>query len=54
MYTIATLIWMFGYGVGYEGYEDGKLYIGIYTPQVEYGYILTKEEIYLDTVFTRQ
>lgn len=43
-----------GYGLGYEGYEDGKWKFGLYTPTVEYGYVMTDKEIYLDTVFVKK
>ena len=43
-----------GYGVGYEGYSNGKLYVGSYTPKVEYGWVVTDKEIYLDTVFEKR
>lgn len=52
MFAIAMILFS-GYGMGYEGYEDGKLYIGFYTPKAEYGYVLTEKEIYLDTVFIK-
>jgi hypothetical protein len=32
MYTIAMLFGMVGYGVGFEGVDGGKIYIGLYTP----------------------
>jgi hypothetical protein len=50
MFTVLTVLGMF---VGFEGYDNGKVYIGIYTPQTEYGYVLTKNEIYLDTVLDK-
>lgn len=50
MFTILTVLGMF---VGFEGYDNGKVYIGVYTPQTEYGYVLTKNEIYLDTVLDK-
>lgn len=43
-----------GYGVGYEGYSDGKLYVGVYTPTTEYGWVVTEKEIYLDTVLEKK
>ena len=51
MLTIATLLSMI---VGYEGYDNGKVYVGVYTPQCEYGYVITPEEIYLDTIFEKK
>ena len=50
MWTIATLLSMF---VGYEGYDNGKLYIGTYTPTCEYGWVITDSEIYLDTIYEK-
>ena len=42
-----------GYGFGYEGYDSGKIYFGVYTPQAEYGWVVTDREIYLDTTFSK-
>ena len=50
MLTIVTLLSMF---VGYEGYDNGKLYIGTYTPTCEYGWVVTDGEIYLDTIYEK-
>ena len=50
MLTIATLLSMI---VGYEGYDNGKVYFGVYTPNCEYGYVMTAEEIYLDTILEK-
>lgn len=44
---------MFGYGAGYEGYDDGKHHIGVYTPSCEYGWVVTGKEIYLDTILQK-
>jgi hypothetical protein len=54
MLTLFFLYGMMGYGVGYEGYSDGKLYVGLYTSNAEYGYVVTDREIYLDTVFEKK
>ena len=51
MLTIYTI---FGMMVGFEGYDNGKIYFGVYTPQCEYGYVITPEEIYLDTIFEKK
>ena len=51
MLTIASFIGMF---VGFEGYLNGKLYVGVYTPKCEYGYVITPEEIYLDTIYEKK
>jgi AAA+ superfamily predicted ATPase len=50
MLTLFTILGMF---CGYEGYDDGKVYFGIYTPNAEYGYVIKKDEIYLDTVYVK-
>lgn len=50
MFTIALF---FGFGFGLEGIEDGKVYVGIYTPTVEYGYVITSEQVYLDTILEK-
>jgi len=48
MLTVVTWLSMF---IGYEGYDNGKVYVGVYTPTTEYGYVITDKEIYLDTVY---
>ena len=50
MLTTITFLSMF---VGFEGYLNGKIYIGIYTPNCEYGYVIKNNEIYLDTVYEK-
>ena len=50
MWTIITLLTAF---IGYEGYDDGKLYIGTYTTTCEYGWVITDGEIYLDTIYEK-
>ena len=50
MLTIYTI---FGMMVGFEGYDNGKVYFGVYTPNCEYGYVITPEEIYLDTIYQK-
>ena len=50
----AILIMFCGYGIGYEGYDHNKVYVGLYTPSVEYGYVITEKEIYLDSVFMKR
>ena len=37
-----------GYGVGFEGVDGDKVYIGTYTPQVEYGWVVQNGGIRLD------
>lgn len=53
MFTIATLLGMVGYGIGLEGFINGKLYVGVYMPKTEYGYVITNNDIYLDSVYTK-
>ena len=53
MFKLIIALYFCGYGIGYEGYRDGKLYIGLYCPNVEYGYVISEKEIYLDTVYVR-
>ena len=50
MLTAVTFLSMF---VGFEGYLNGKIYIGIYTPNCEYGYVIKNNEIYLDSVYEK-
>ena len=54
MMFFVSLIFSLGYGAGFEGYENGKLYFGLYTPNAEYGYVVTEREIYLDTVLEKR
>ena len=51
MLTLAMILGMF---VGYEGYDNGKLYIGTYTATCEYGWVVTNSEIYLDTIYEKK
>ena len=53
MFDVVLLITFMGFGVGYEGHSDGKLYLGTYTPSREYGWVVTDKEIYLDTVLEK-
>jgi len=50
---LTVVFGLFGYSCGYEGYEDGRHYIGVYSQDIEYGYIVGFEGIYLDTVMTK-
>ena len=51
MFTVVTFLSMF---VGFEGYLNGKIYIGVYTQTTEYGYVITNKEIYLDTIYEKE
>lgn len=42
-----------GYSFGFEGYDNGKLQLGVYTPNAEYGWVIKKDDIYLNTVFVK-
>ena len=53
MYSLVVILGCLGYGCGYEGYENGKYYFGVYTPTREYGWVLTEKEIYLDVVLEK-
>lgn len=53
MLSWIMVLGLFGYGVGYEGCENGKYRFGVYTPSAEYGWVVTNREIYLDTVFSK-
>lgn len=53
MFDIVFALTFMGFGVGYEGYSDGKVYVGTYTPTREYGWVVTDKEIYLDTVLEK-
>ena len=52
MLTIITVLGMF---VGYEGQDNENLYVGLYTPKCEYGYIIKKDlsDFWLDTVYVK-
>jgi hypothetical protein len=50
---MAMILGIFGYGVGYEGVDGEKMYIGVYTPRCEYGWVVTNKEIYLDTIMEK-
>ena len=50
MFTAVTFLSMF---VGFEGYLNGKIYVDIYTPKCEYGYVIKNNEIYLDSVYEK-
>ncbi len=54
MYTlVAFALTFFGIGAGLEGIDDGKVYLGVYTQNREYGYVYSVEEnkVWLDTVY---
>jgi TM2 domain-containing membrane protein YozV len=53
MYDIVLAITFMGFGIGYEGYNDGKMYIGTYTPTREYGWVVGNGEFYLDSILEK-
>ena len=53
MNTILLYVCLFGYGVGLEGIEGDKVYIGTYTPTHEYGWVMHDGEIWLDVVMEK-
>lgn len=53
MFSMVFLAGVLGYSVGFEGFEKGKVYVGVYTPNCEYGWVVTNREIYLDTIFEK-
>ena len=50
MFNVFLILGMF---CGFEGYENGKVYIGVYTPSAEYGWVVTDREIWLDTIYRK-
>lgn len=54
MFAIATVMALMGYSAGFEGYDNGKVYVGFYTPTHEYGWVMSNNDIYLDTVLNKQ
>lgn len=51
-----TLVMIFGTLVGYEGQDNENIYVGVYTPRCEYGYVIKKDfsDFWLDTVFSKE
>ena len=49
-----TLVMIFGTLVGYEGQDKENIYVGLYTPQCEYGYIIKKDfsDFWLDSTYS--
>lgn len=54
MFAIATVMALLGYGAGFEGYTNGKVYLGFYTPTTEYGWVVTNNDAYLDTILNKK
>ena len=53
MLAALVLIGSLGYGLGYDGYENGKIYFSLLTPQADYGIVVSADEIYCDTIFEK-
>ena len=51
MFTAFFMV--FGFGFGFEGIEGDRVYLGVYTPQAEYGYVVEDGEIWLDVVLEK-
>jgi hypothetical protein len=51
MFTAVFML--FGFGFGFEGIEGDRVYLGVYTPQAEYGYVVEDGEIWLDVVLEK-
>jgi hypothetical protein len=47
------LMGLVGYECKIEGYDKGRCYIGVYGQDVEYGWVVSKDGIYLDTVMNK-
>lgn len=54
MLAALVLIGSLGYGFGYDGYENGKIYFSILTPKTDYGIVVSETEIYCDTIFEKE
>lgn len=53
MSSVFLYICLFGYGVGLEGVEGNRVYIGTYTPECEYGWVVEDGQIWLDVVMEK-
>lgn len=53
MFGIVLVFSFMGFGMGYEGYDQGKMYFGTYTPTREYGWVVEDGELYLDSVLEK-
>ena len=53
MFTCTLFFSLLGYGVGFEGVDGDRVYIGTYTPTHEYGWVVEDGEIWLDVVMEK-
>jgi len=51
MFTAFFMV--FGFGFGFEGIEGDRVYLGVYTPTHEYGYVVEDGKIWLDVVMEK-
>jgi hypothetical protein len=42
-----------GYGLAYDGNQEGKHYFQVNTPKADYGLVLEKSNIYCDLVYNK-
>lgn len=54
MLAAVVLVFSLGYGCGYDGYENGKIYFSLLTPKADYGIVVSEAEIYCDTIFEKE
>lgn len=54
MLVAMVLAFSLGYGCGYDGYENGKIYFSLLTPKTDYGIVVSEAEIYCDTIFEKE
>lgn len=53
MFDVVFLITFMGFGIGFEGYDKGKMYFGTYTPTREYGWVVKNGKVELDSVLEK-
>ena len=53
MYDIVFALTFMGFGIGFEGYDEGKYHFGTYTLTREYGWVMRDGEIYLDSILEK-
>jgi hypothetical protein len=51
--VLCSLIYSMGYGLAYDGKQDGKHYFQVNTPEADYGLVLEKSNIYCDLVHNK-
>lgn len=50
------LVFFLGYGIGYDGCEENKIYFHVNTPSADYGFIVQDKEpvIYCDIISIKE